>query len=329
MLHIKEEILKELREKYPEGSRVRLVKMDDVQAPPLGSYGTVKHVDDTGTIHVSWDKGGSLGVVYGEDLCVKIQKFNSGREMYEFLCSGKDLYSKNKMSYIFEYNDAHALCHYCLDSEAVCEILRKKDANEYWGAYLGIGGGIMDASDYDNEDYRYSENPWKRMLYLRPSIEYCMEMYKVNDWVDTEDVTEEYVQLEVADAVLESETFENAENEDASVPTNDDEWDVATFIDFESETSIIYPFATNFEDVTMEQIREIVKKCNSSTDNTETLYAACNAVLGVNHKLREKSVYTADDEEPKCGRCDYFAGGFDCDNLCGAKHGWNGYTRTE
>ena len=40
-------------------------------------------------------------------------------------------------------------------------------------------------------------------------------------------------------------------------------------------------------------------------------------------------VYTADHEEPKCGRCDYFCGGFDCSGGCGPKYGWNGYTRTE
>ena len=34
-----------------------------------GARGTVKHVDDMGTIHVRWDCGSSLGVVYGEDSC--------------------------------------------------------------------------------------------------------------------------------------------------------------------------------------------------------------------------------------------------------------------
>lgn len=39
--------------------------------------------------------------------------------------------------------------------------------------------------------------------------------------------------------------------------------------------------------------------------------------------------YTADDEDPKCGRCDYFVDGFDCSGSCGAEHGWYGYSRTE
>lgn len=56
-----------LRTAYPEGTRVCLVKMDDDQAPPIGTKGTVRCVDDIGTIHVNWDNGSSLGVVWGED----------------------------------------------------------------------------------------------------------------------------------------------------------------------------------------------------------------------------------------------------------------------
>lgn len=40
----------------------------------LGDKGTVTGVDDIGTIHVKWDHGGSLGIVYGEDFCRKIEE---------------------------------------------------------------------------------------------------------------------------------------------------------------------------------------------------------------------------------------------------------------
>lgn len=50
-----------------KGARVRLISMDDVQAPPAGTEGTVQYVDDAGTIHVQWDTGGSLGLVPGAD----------------------------------------------------------------------------------------------------------------------------------------------------------------------------------------------------------------------------------------------------------------------
>ena len=62
-----QEVIKKLKEAYPIGSRVELIKMDDSQAPPIHTQGTVRSIDDIGTIHVLWDNGSSLGVVYGED----------------------------------------------------------------------------------------------------------------------------------------------------------------------------------------------------------------------------------------------------------------------
>ena len=52
---------------YPPGTRLELISMDDPQAIPPGSRGTVDHVDDMGTIHMRWDSGRSLGIVPGED----------------------------------------------------------------------------------------------------------------------------------------------------------------------------------------------------------------------------------------------------------------------
>ena len=60
-----------LRDKFPEGCRVRLVDMDDPQAPPQGTEGSVMFVDDTGTVHVKWDTGSTLGAVYGEDVIAR------------------------------------------------------------------------------------------------------------------------------------------------------------------------------------------------------------------------------------------------------------------
>lgn len=66
------EIVDDLRTKYPKGTRVELIKMDDVYAPPSGTQGTVKGVDDAGSVMVSWDNGSSLSLIYGEDLFKKI-----------------------------------------------------------------------------------------------------------------------------------------------------------------------------------------------------------------------------------------------------------------
>lgn len=71
-MFVKREVVERLRKQYPAGSRVELVRMNDEQAPPIGTHGTVTGVDDLGSIMVSWDNGGSLSVVYGEDLCKKM-----------------------------------------------------------------------------------------------------------------------------------------------------------------------------------------------------------------------------------------------------------------
>lgn len=69
---ISREALQALRERYPRGTRVELVQMDDPQAPPIGTKGTVIGVDDIGSIVVAWDNGCGLSVAYGEDICRKL-----------------------------------------------------------------------------------------------------------------------------------------------------------------------------------------------------------------------------------------------------------------
>lgn len=66
------EIVERIRGEYPVGTRVELVRMDDPQAPPIGTEGTVLGVDDTGSLLMRWDNGSGLNVVYGEDLVRKI-----------------------------------------------------------------------------------------------------------------------------------------------------------------------------------------------------------------------------------------------------------------
>ncbi|HEN9212062.1 TPA: DUF4314 domain-containing protein [Streptococcus agalactiae] len=50
-------ILERLRKTYPTGTRVRLVYMDDPRPVPIGMLGTVRDVDDVGSLIVSWDNG--------------------------------------------------------------------------------------------------------------------------------------------------------------------------------------------------------------------------------------------------------------------------------
>lgn len=67
------ETVERLRKQYPSGTQVELVHMNDPYSKLRpGDLGTVDFVDDTGTIFCSWDRGSSLGVVYGEDAVRKL-----------------------------------------------------------------------------------------------------------------------------------------------------------------------------------------------------------------------------------------------------------------
>lgn len=68
----RKEVVESIRADYPAGTRVKLMQMDDPQAPPIGTLGTVNAVDDTGSILVSWDNGSSLSVIWGVDYVTKI-----------------------------------------------------------------------------------------------------------------------------------------------------------------------------------------------------------------------------------------------------------------
>ena len=75
MLTIHPEILKQLKEYYTAGTRVMLIRMSDPYTNLRnGDRGTVTMVDDIGTIHVNWDRGSTLGVVFGEDECRRIEE---------------------------------------------------------------------------------------------------------------------------------------------------------------------------------------------------------------------------------------------------------------
>lgn len=62
-----------IKHMYPPGTRIELICMNDPFAPvPSGTRGTVRAVDDMGTIFPDWDNGRSLGVVPGEDIFRKL-----------------------------------------------------------------------------------------------------------------------------------------------------------------------------------------------------------------------------------------------------------------
>lgn len=72
MFGVSRETVERRRKQYPVGARVELVWMDDVQAPPKGTQGTVRGVDDIGSIRIAWDNGSSLSAVYGVDVVRRV-----------------------------------------------------------------------------------------------------------------------------------------------------------------------------------------------------------------------------------------------------------------
>lgn len=59
---------------YPVGTKVRLISMNDTQAPPYGTCGRVDYIDNIGQIHVRWETGSSLALVPGWDKFTKVEE---------------------------------------------------------------------------------------------------------------------------------------------------------------------------------------------------------------------------------------------------------------
>ncbi|NCD07606.1 MAG: DUF4314 domain-containing protein [Spirochaetia bacterium] len=73
MSNITKNQLENLRKQYPIGCVVKLISMDDSFAPKRGTLGKVFYIDDTGTIHVNWDNGSTLGILFGVDKIERIE----------------------------------------------------------------------------------------------------------------------------------------------------------------------------------------------------------------------------------------------------------------
>ena len=57
------EQIERLRKRYPIGTMVELISMEDAQSPPSGTLGRIHGVDDAGSILVSWQSGSSLSLI--------------------------------------------------------------------------------------------------------------------------------------------------------------------------------------------------------------------------------------------------------------------------
>lgn len=80
-MRITKEELEKLRNEYPVGCRVVLKKMNDTQAPPIGTKGWVRGVDDIGNVLMRWDTGSGLNVIYNEDKIEKVKCKKCGKDI--------------------------------------------------------------------------------------------------------------------------------------------------------------------------------------------------------------------------------------------------------
>lgn len=67
-MFVDEKMVRKMKETYPAGTRIVLDHMGyDPRPIEPGTKGTVRHVDDMGTVHCDFDNGRRLGLVPGED----------------------------------------------------------------------------------------------------------------------------------------------------------------------------------------------------------------------------------------------------------------------
>lgn len=60
----KESLLK----KYPIGTEIKLINMDDIQSPPKNTIGIIVGIDDLGQLLVKWENGSSLNIIPNIDI---------------------------------------------------------------------------------------------------------------------------------------------------------------------------------------------------------------------------------------------------------------------
>lgn len=131
MIFPSREIVEELKEKYPRGTRVELVRMNDKYTKlKQGDKGTVRFVDDMGTIFVHWDNGSGLGVAYGEDECKIL-------DSVKVTCYGETKIWDSRQDAIKEFREGMICCE-------------GSERERYTNIYLQLTSGCKECVDYDD-----------------------------------------------------------------------------------------------------------------------------------------------------------------------------------
>ena len=104
-------------------------------------------------------------------------RFNSAEEMLSSIQDGNDYYNPKLELYVFAYNDVGSIAYYNVDT-ALAKFLSQqaKEQDEYWGAFLGCGGHIID--DPSSDFYRDGNET---------TLQWCEQCYMNDNWINTND----------------------------------------------------------------------------------------------------------------------------------------------
>lgn len=152
-----------LRKQFPEGTRVELLHMEDAQAPPIGTRGTVRSVDDIGTIFVSWDNGSKLGVAYGDDEIAKVEEVQFDEKYVNEECGTITLYFIAPKSWLKRYT-----------TQEYPDAVSMEICIEFPSDHIEANYAITSISPTKKEDDAYIDYDWTYVLFSREEVEHLI-----------------------------------------------------------------------------------------------------------------------------------------------------------
>lgn len=98
------------KKEYPSGTRIELEFMDDPHHPvPPGTRGTVRIVDDAGSLHIDWDNGRRLAVLPSVDRFRKLSAAELEEEHQKSSLEKKIHQANNAISAVQQNHAVHSL----------------------------------------------------------------------------------------------------------------------------------------------------------------------------------------------------------------------------
>lgn len=176
------EAIQALRARYPAGTVVQLIRMEDGSAPPAGTIGKVIAVDDMGTVHIAWQTGSALGCVPGVDrfralpICPSCGKAYAGHPAL----SRKD----NKTDICPDCGTREALEAAGFSKEKQCEILKRIPADD--GQLFTTDKGrqvLMERYGDSNAAYSGENEDGEHVLVSISHESIVVNTYQSNGWV--------------------------------------------------------------------------------------------------------------------------------------------------